>query len=315
MSLVIAILLALILVAMVSSNKAAARGVWTVIRFALWGTLALICWALFIGYFVWLEDAYPRDAYSEWANIAGLLFLAILPPACVWRFRKNIADAYKKDKWAATKNGLTYAGYVVLWMVGMVLVREVQTTVPNGGWLLILLPLVGIGSVLIFRTLFNPRGWREVWLGPAALPEPWEVVAAEEDAFQKAERAAIPDWSDWTSEQLRSWQDDRTVREITTEKRLEEMRKRLEAEKAERTRSEAWSMRGFFYLFSLLGAFGLLGILWDFAFGYAMGLAFVKGQAWLAGASVVGAALVLGGLGLAALDLLDQQKTTGAKTE
>ncbi|MDP2165111.1 MAG: hypothetical protein Q8K21_13005 [Hydrogenophaga sp.] len=307
MSLVIAILLALILVAMVSSNKAAATGVWTVIRFALWGALAVICWGLFIGYFVWLEEVYPSGA-SEWMQVGGLLCVAMFPPVYLWLSRKSIADAYKKDKWTAIKGGLTYAGYVVLWMVGMVLVREVQMTVPNGGWLLILLPLVGIGSVLIFRTLLNPRGWREVWLGPPPLPEPWEVVAAEGDAFQQAERAAFPDWSDWTVEQIQSWKDDRTVREIATEKRLQEMRKRLEAEKAERTRSEAWSMRGFFYLFSLLAAFGLLGILWDFAFDYAMGLAFVKGQAWLAGATVVGAALVLGGLGVSALESIGQKK-------
>ena len=53
MTWVIAILLGLILVAMVSSNQAAAAGVWTVVRFVLWGFTALIGWGALIGWSFW----------------------------------------------------------------------------------------------------------------------------------------------------------------------------------------------------------------------------------------------------------------------
>ena len=72
--------------------------------------------------------------------------------------------------------------------------------------------------------------------------------------------------------------------------------KKLDAEKAARNKTNSWTVVGFFWLFVIFAAFGLIGILWDIGFAYAIELKFVKGQAWLAGVVVVFAAMVLGGL-------------------
>ena len=59
MTWVIAILLGLILVAMVSSNQAAAAGVWKVVKFVLLSFVALLGWGVLIGYSVWFYETYP----------------------------------------------------------------------------------------------------------------------------------------------------------------------------------------------------------------------------------------------------------------
>ena len=89
MTWVIAILLGLILVAMVSSNQAAAAGVWTVVRFVLWGIVLLAGWGVLIGYSVWFYATYPPSV--EWTQIIGVACAVIFPPILLWFSRKEIA--------------------------------------------------------------------------------------------------------------------------------------------------------------------------------------------------------------------------------
>ena len=189
MTWVIAILLGLILVAMVSSNQAAAAGVWTVVRFVLWGIVSLAGWGVLVGYSVWFYTTYPPS--GEWTQIIGVAFTVILPPIFLWFSRKEIARAYNKNKWAAVRYGALLIAYIFVLMLLGVAVREVQAAYEYGGWAMILVPLTFTGVILLWRSLTGSKGWREVWFGPPELPEPWQVVSEERYAADEHERSDL----------------------------------------------------------------------------------------------------------------------------
>jgi hypothetical protein len=167
---------------------------------------------------------------------------------------------------------------------------------------MVLMPLAFTCAILVWRSCVSSIGWREIWFGPPDLPEPWLVVGNEQDAFELAEQAAVEKmhemWDEMTSEQREAASQGHQARVVATNARLDALRKKLEAEKTARTKANSWTVMGFFWLFLVFAAIGLTGILWDIGFAYAMELKFVKGQVWLAGAVVVFAAMVLGGLGI-----------------
>lgn len=310
MTWVIAILLGLILVAMVSSNQAAAAGVWTVVRFVLWAVISLLGWGILIGYTVWFYDS---PSSGEWTRIIGVAVAVIIPPILLWFSRKEIAAAYKKDKWDALKSGAILVAYVLVLMVIGVGVREVRAAYEYGGWAMVLLPLALTGAILVWRSCVGSTGWREIWLGAPDPPDPWFVVMQERDAAETAEAEAWNDiettWEILTEAQKASFTQARQLQRAATEVRLTGMSKKLEAEKAARIKANSWTVVGFFWLFVIFAAFGLTGILWDFGFAYAIELKFVKGQAWLAGVVVVFAAMVLGGLGISFWESIGESNT------
>lgn len=298
MTWVIAILLGLILVAMVSSNHAAAAGVWTVVRFVLWGIASLAGWGLLVGYSVWFYATYPPS--GEWTQIIGVAFTVIIPPIFLWFSRKEIARAYKKNKWAAVRYGALLIAYIFVLMLLGVAGREVQAAYEYGGWAMILVPLTFTGAILFWRSLTGSKGWREVWFGPPELPEPWQVISDERDAAHEAEHAAwdkvSEDWDELTEEARETFQEEGRLRRAATELRLSVLSDKLESEKAARLKNGNWSVMGVFWMFAIFAVFGLIGIAWDAGFAYAMELKFVKGQTWLAGGVVIFAGFVIGGL-------------------
>jgi hypothetical protein len=298
MSWVIAILLGLILVAMISSNQAAAAGVWTVVRFVLWGIASLAVWGVLVGYSVWFYETYPPN--GEWTQIIGVAVTVIIPPILLWFTRKEIAKAYKKNKWAAVRYGALLIAYIFVLMLLMVAGREVQAAYEYGGWAMILVPLIFTGAILLWRSLFGSKGWREVWFGPPDLPEPWQVVSDERAAAEAADEAAWEKsserWDELTEEHKETLRQEGRERMAATSRRLDALSVKLESEKAQRLKNENWSVLGVFWMLVVFAAFGLIDIAWDVGFAYAMELKFVKGQAWLAGGVVIFAGFVLAGL-------------------
>ena len=222
MTWVIAILLGLILVAMVSSNQAAAAGVWTVVRYVVCGVTSLLGWGMLIGYSVWFYETYPSS--GEWTRIIGVAFAVIVPPILLWLSRKEIAAAYKKNKWAAFKSGAILVAYVLLWMVGGAVVQEVKAAYQYGGWAMVLIPLAFTGAILVWRSCVSAIGWREIWFGPPELPDPWFVVMQEQDAAETADAEAWNDiettWESLTEAQKASFTQERQLQRSATEERL-----------------------------------------------------------------------------------------------
>lgn len=297
MTWIIAILLGLILVAMISSNPAAAAGVWKVIRIAFIGFALLVAWAILVGWAVWF---YVTDSVGEWERTIGIAVAVLLPPLLLWISRKAITEAYKKDKKAAIKSTAVFVGYVAACMVVGVVYRELKAAYEYSGWFWVVVPLAVTGSILLWRSLTGSKGWREVWFGPPPVPEPWLVVSQERDASESSEWAAWEDitknWDELTEEQQEALLEERHARMNAMEARLSALAKKLEADKAVREKAGSWTVMGTFWLFVVFTAFGLIGVAWDVGFAYAMELNFVKGQSWLAGVVVVGAGLVIAGL-------------------
>ena len=299
MTWIIAILLGLILVAMVSSNQAAAAGVWGVIRFVIWGIAALIGWGILIGYTVWIYETYPPS--GDWTQIIGVASAVIVPPLLLWLSRKEIVNAYRSNKWAAVKYGSLVIAYIFAMMVVGVVIREFQKAYEYGGWMFILVPLALISTILIWRSINDPKKLREIWFGPPELPDSWTVVENERFAAETAADASWDeiekDWDNLTESEKTTATQERRLKHLATEVRLTELSKKLEAEKAARIKEEGnWSLRSLFWMFVFFTAIGLIGIIWDLGFAYAMELKFVKGQAWMAGAIVIGAMVAAFGL-------------------
>lgn len=301
MTWVIAILLGLILVALISSNQAAAAGVGKVVHFVLLSAAMFIAWMVLIGYSVWYYETYPK---GDWERIIGIACFAIIPPFLVWLYRKNMWSVYRDNKKAAFKFAAGLVGYLVVFLAAMPVYQEMRANNEHIGWTILLVTFGLTGSVLLFRSFNGTTGWKEVWNGPPSLPEPWEVVSDERDVAWASEVALWEAFQvtrdDMTYEQANAltnaFESESEARKAATEQRIEALRKKLEAEKVERAKQVGrLSVAGVFWWSVILSTFGLIGIAWDYGFDYAMGLEFVKGRAWMAGAVVIGGGFLLVG--------------------
>lgn len=289
MTVLIAVLLAFILIAMVSSNKDAAAGVWRVLQTVLWGALFLFCWLMFVVYWVWLEEAYPTT-HGEWWTTIGLVVAVAWPPIAIWLTRKDIYAAYKKDKRQTIKRGLILGGQIIFVMVAIVLGREFHTNYPGWGWSFVLVPLVLLAMILVFRSLSEPSAWREIWFGPQELPEVWMVIESERERLNselQGDRDRF-EKNDMTTEELEEWRTSYDAKVKEHREYLDELEVRLISERQARAiESQKISVRGLFWFFLIFAAFGLVGIMWDVGFEYAITLPFVGGEVWAAGTIVV----------------------------
>lgn len=308
MELLIAILLGLILVAMVSSNREAAMGVWKVIRFALFGCALLFGWGLFVAFQAWYVATYETN---ESNNVMGWIFVAFCPPLFAWASYLEIAPLYRQSKMLAFKWIGIGIGFWVLMALLAVVGRELRNAYEYAGWVMVLVPWLLALLILIKRSLFS-ENVREVWFGPTELPDPWQVVFTERSEAEAAAREAWEEsektYSDLTNEQQDQLHKDAHEQRAATEKRLDELLARLEIEKMQRQKNQKYfSVLFCFWAFSFLVFCKLIGIAWDFGFDYAMGLKFVHGRAWVAGTLVVGSLLALFGLVIGVLDDLSKK--------
>jgi Kef-type K+ transport system membrane component KefB len=201
MTWIIAVLLGLILVAMVSSNKDAANGVWKVIRFALVSIALLIVWGALISFSLWYSANYFK---GEWEKILYISMFVFLPPVYLWISRKRLAENFKRDKKAAYRKCAIFISVGAAFLLVGVIIGEVRATYENGGWFMVLTPLALTSIVLLWRTLRTPRKWREVWCGLPPLPDLYEVLDKEryeESLIDEAEWKKIEaTWDEQTSE-------------------------------------------------------------------------------------------------------------------
>lgn len=182
MEVAIAILLALILVAMVSSNKDAANGVWKVVRWAGIGGLLFLAWMALILYAVWFYTEYQK---GDWERGIGIGAAVLIPPFLFFINWKIIRSSFAKDKRAAIKWTAIFSAYVIGLMFLAAFYQEVSRTVPYFGWYLLSFAIFFTGVILTWRKLTWPKG-SYVWFLPPSLPGPWAVVYDKEVEYSKA---------------------------------------------------------------------------------------------------------------------------------
>lgn len=294
MTYVIVLLLALILVAIISSDKAAAAGVTSVVKIACWAVLAATLWLVWVGYWIALESAYPATS-SEWIQLLGLAFFAITPLLLGWLNRRKILESYRRDKRAAVKYGAKLSLWLIVGMAGGLAVRHLQSTVPQGGWIALSIPLIFLGAVLVFRTFNRPREWRTIWFGSSVLDARWRAIEIERDGLEEANRQAIDSFAtrEISEEHRENLWREQNARLAPERNRLNELEDQIYGEM--KTYKES-AVLSWFWTLALFAGLGLGKELWVLGYDYAMGLSFVRGREWMAAGASALALMTLAGL-------------------
>lgn len=292
MTWIIVILLALILVALMSSNQGSAQGVKKAIKYTALASLGLFLWLVFIFTLVWSNSL---NNTSDWSyGLAGLVGV-VVPPLYLWIFRKEILEAYAEDRKAAIKDTVRILGYVAAGLAAMISFQLLKKEGLDG--VLLLSVIVVTGAVLVGRSLGQREKWREIWFGPPQPPNIWmEVDNAKTQAY--AEDRVIWDqesanWDDKSEAEQDALTAARIQRSEQTELRLQQLEAALNAQHEAWRKQSLWSVRHVFWVAIIVIGFDVAGVLWDLAYAYALDTSFVRGRGWLAVTTVIIATGVL----------------------
>ncbi|MBI5722064.1 MAG: hypothetical protein HZC37_30690 [Burkholderiales bacterium] len=295
---VIAILLALILVALMASDKAAAGAVKKVVWIALLSALVLaLAFATFL-FFLWFHWG---PAKEDWWQTGSLLFLLTIVGFFCWLDRARLIAAYRRNRRQAVMKAITVVGIVALCGTVGYTIKVLLEAFEVSGWWLIGGWLAASGTLLLTRTAASPREWREVWFGPADVPDPWSVVHEARLESESQEEAIwardLDGWSELPLDEQVARQARRAGRLAATEARLAVLERLAnEASAKAAAREGSWTLRAAFWWGVAFGLVGLLPLLWRYGFDWAMTLRFVRGREWLAGGVTVGIAFVALGI-------------------
>jgi hypothetical protein len=277
MAIVIAILLALILVAIMSSNKAASDSVWRVIRIGLFVSMICLSWLILVGYGLFYYFSYSDQG---WYHVVGIVVIALIPPALVWMNWKYLIDMFKTDNKALFKQ-LSYIliGSILYVAVGIGF-KELTQDIPNLGWIILFVICGATFAALMPRAL--EKGWRKAFTFPK---EPFDE--------------AYDQWKKWRQDEYKAWDDEELARDKLSESEfsnafdehenrlnaLDEKRDKLQVE-LQNTKRENYVLYTFYYSLVLIG-FGTIFHVWEFAIDWVMTFEYVKGRMWVAVATVI----------------------------
>ena len=310
MMLLIAILLGLILVAMVSSNKEAAAGVGKAVHFAVIGAAMLGAWIFLIGYAIWYYQAYEA---SDIGRIIGIASPVLLPPFLCWVNRKPMLKRYREDRKAALRSTSVFVGSLAATMVMMPLYQEMKKLDEHIGWEILLATLAVTVTVLFFRSLAAGGAWSQVWMGLPPLADEWQILAEERDLARAGAEARYDAFDlardGMTDEEVAAYKRESEDLEKDSQARLDTLSAQLEGERIARASNDAsLSVAKVFWFALIFSAIGLIVAAWDYAYGYAMGWAFVRGRTWMAVFVVAGAGITIFGALMSLLGMVAEHK-------
>lgn len=298
MEVAIAILLALILVAMVSSNKHAAEGVKKAIELAFFIGGLSILWVVVVAMCVWYYAEYPR---AEWERMLGIGLAIVGPPLLAFLNWKSMWIAFSTDKKKAAKwTGMFVGGVAIGSCLGF-FYQEMKRINDNLGWTILIVSFLFCVVVLMWRSITGAAPWRDVWFGKPPLDTPWEVVRVKRLAADKEEddfwAAAQNNWEDLTVEQQETYRLEAATRQSSNQQRLTALEHQLELEYAQRAKDEdKWSVRKTLLWVVIFCIFGLARVLWDFGVEWMLETKQIKGRVWMAWLAVGGLMVLAGSL-------------------
>jgi len=287
MAIVIAILLALILVAMMTSNKAASEGVFHAVRIAFITGLIILTWLIFI---VYSSLYYSEYSSQSWYDLIGVAVVCLAPPVAMWIGRDDLKAFFKQEDQKKVFKVL------LLWLLAAIVIsvvgltyQEYKKTNPYLGQQILWVGLAITGFILYRRSLKYPRGWRDVLSPPVDDPDDaysdfFKRNREENERFDPIEAAL--DVSNG-SEVVRLRNEHLRILQVSQEI----LDKRLETIASSRNPETDYVLQAFIYICVFIGI-GWAIDLWWFAYDLALTLDFVKGRPLWAGGFVI--ALVLG---------------------
>jgi hypothetical protein len=314
MSWLIAILLALILVALISSNQQSAIGVKRVIKYTLVTVLLLIVWALLIGYAMIYSEI---SKASDWSQTISIGLALIAPPSLLWLNRKPIIENFSNDTKAASKSALKFTGYVSVWLIAGLIYQLVKASEPEAEWMLILGLLATSGLVLIYRTITNPSIRKEIWFGPYFGFDPWADLYNERDNAIDVENErwekTTETWPEFSQEKKVELEKLHKANLASIEVRFETSKSALVAKQEAAKNLPLLSAMSIFWISVYLAVFTTVGIVWDYSYAQALDTKFVNNRSWLAALTVIGTWLVVIGLIFSAMESWTSNKKTNAQ--
>lgn len=300
MEIVIAILLALILVALVSSNKDAANSVTKAIRIGLFLFLIGLSWLILIGYSLFYFFSYTQQG---WWDIVGIAFPVLFPPLLMWINKDAMKELFQKDNKTIFKT----LGYILLgviaWVTLSVLYQEQKKEDPNIGWVILISVAVISGFVVLNRCF--EKGWKT---SLTFKPSPWDQVNLDYDKLQDEENARWDAFANAYTGDKDGIEFDNLLDEHFAKYDAIDRERYAALEKVRGVKKkEDWWLFAFYYSIAFI-CFGLIGYLWDYAFEYVMTLKFVKGREWVAYATLIGGILALIGGVFGIFDDMDKRQ-------
>lgn len=290
MAWVIAILLALILVAMMSSNKDAASGVFKVAHAALFITWLLIPWLIYISMTVW--SIVNSSDQNEWFHYFLIGLALLVPPVVIWFNKKHLINLFKEDKKAAYKYVGQFTLYLSVAFVTAVVFHYLKIEYPNIGWVILISGLLVTGLILIAKESNQGKSIKQI-LVSNPFDDPWERAYKEIEPLEvqneTAYKKALDKWESLSVDEKSDIED----KYSNTVVQLEQQRRELE-EKYSQKGNENYLGQAF-WGFAVFTIFGLIGVIWDISYEIALGLDFVKGNEWKArGTVLIGFFFVIG---------------------
>ena len=285
MAIVIAILLALILVAMMNSNKAAHDGVFNFVRISFIAGLIILTWLICVAYFIFFYSAYTTH---EWYDLIGIIFVGVVPPLIMWFAREDLILFFKQEDQKKVFKVLLLCllAAIFIALVGAVY-QEYKKTNPYIGQQILWSCFAINGFILYRRSLKLPRGWRDLIDPPTTDTDNAyaEFCERNNQEFARFEQIEASFDSIDGAEEIRLKNENSEI----FKKSQEILDKRL-AEIASKRNIDDYLIQAFIYICVFIGI-GWAIDLWWFAYDYALTLDFVGGSPMWAGGFVIVLAL------------------------
>ena len=238
---IISILLFLILVAMVSSNKDSAQGVKNILKYCLLFFVTVVFFASYITLSYWITDTFFKDRFAEHIIlgfqieenlylILDFLYRFIIPVLIVYFIgHKEILESFKVNQIKFNKYVLYICfrlfGVMVFWVVYLFL----DATFEHVGWFILISLFVGCVLVLFMRSVSQNKSWKDV-VDP---PSVYELIEREKNKFNEKETSLEVNfkmvYAQLTDQEISSWYKDQYLREQEHRLNLRSIEKKSEA--------------------------------------------------------------------------------------
>ncbi len=303
MAIVIAILLALILVALVSSNKNSASAVLKVLRISLVSMLVGLIWIVWAGYLAWY---FLNSEEQNWYELISIIIGILLPPVILWINREGVKGFFKSSNLRIfTTLSLMLFGVILFAIFGM-FVQDIKKDNPD---VLLYANIAGIlATGFYLNTLTSTKGlsFKQAFGFPK---EPYELAEIEfDDWYDKhiKERDLLLQSDEYR--RLSDEEKDEVFDKFEKEYDAAIQKKFVRTEEIKKNpkRNEYVAMTFWFLVVFL--SFQLIGLSYDFAHEYVMTLDFIKGRSWLANVIVIASPLLIIGLILGISDDVKEVK-------
>lgn len=288
---IVALLLSLILVAMISSNKDARFGVQNFLTISTALFLLLVIWITFVGWNLYLYFENEDSDKAWYIHCIYITFWVILLPLLLWMNKNYWLKLFKNEKKKFFKSLSFVLIGIICFYALLSMFNTIKKEAPFFGWALLISASLITGLILLERTFKRPYNWKSIWFGN---DDPYEIASKEYDLFEddlaKRKEAIENTW------QSLSIEEQEEINDRFSEERRSAIDKKFALEEKLIKDSEKNYVLYIFWLSISFLVLGFLGNLWDYALALMMEFKFIKGRVWLASVIIVGIPLTLIGL-------------------